>query len=81
MQIYMPVHSRKDSKGPYFQWGNHGKKYYYKSNSERSKETARKKAARQGRAIKAQEAMHGGNTFDYYSQYLKYKQMYQQLTQ
>jgi hypothetical protein len=41
----MPVHKGKDSKGPYYQWGKHGKKY-------RGRDAA-KKAARQGRAAYA----------------------------
>lgn len=49
----MPVMRGKDSKGPYYSWGKKGKKYYYKSGSERSREMARAKASKQGRAIKA----------------------------
>ena len=41
----MPVHSGKDSKGKYYQWGNHGKKYRGKG--------AKAKAAAQGRAAYA----------------------------
>lgn len=47
----MPLHRRKDSKGPYFIWGEHGKRYYYKSGNVRSRELARSKAMRQARAI------------------------------
>jgi hypothetical protein len=25
----MPIHRGRDAKGPYVQWGGHGKKYYY----------------------------------------------------
>ena len=80
--LYMPVRQGNDANGAYFQWGEHGKKYYYDPKSERSKETARKKAARQGRAIKASQyrAMHGGAT-DYHEQYLKYRQLYLNLIQ
>lgn len=43
----MPVH-----RGPnYYQWGVHGKKYYYILGDKGSREAARSKAARQGRAI------------------------------
>ena len=49
----MPVHRRQDSNGPYFQWGNHGKKYYYIANNKRSRELAKEKAAKQGRAAYA----------------------------
>lgn len=41
----MPVHKGKDSKGTYYQWGSHGKKYRGKG--------AAAKAARQGRAAYA----------------------------
>jgi hypothetical protein len=41
----MPVHKRKDSKGTYYRWGKHGKKYRGKD--------AQKKAAKQGRAAYA----------------------------
>lgn len=47
----MPLHQRRDSKGPYYIWGEHGKKYYYISGNARSREIARKKAMRQARAI------------------------------
>jgi len=49
----MPVHRGKDSKGPFYQWGMHGAHYHYQPNDKRSRERAKKKAARQGRAIKA----------------------------
>lgn len=41
----MPVHKGKDSKGTYFQWGSHGKKYRGKG--------AYTKALKQGRAAYA----------------------------
>lgn len=47
----MPVKRSKDSKGPYYQWGN-AKKYYYTSGSKISRERAKKRASRQGVAIK-----------------------------
>ena len=49
----MPVERGRDSKGPFFRWGKQGAKYHYSSGSKASRERARKKAARQGRAIKA----------------------------
>jgi len=51
--IKMPVKKGKDSKGPYFSWGTHGCRYHFKRNNRRSESIARSKAARQGRAIKA----------------------------
>lgn len=41
----MPVHKRRDSKGVYYQWGGHGKKYRGKD--------AKAKAEKQGRAAYA----------------------------
>jgi hypothetical protein len=49
----MPVHRGQDSKGPYYQWGNHGKRYYYTANNTRSRELAKGKAELQGRAARA----------------------------
>lgn len=46
----MPIHLRADSKGYYYQYGNHGKKYYFKS--EKGRESAYRKAHRQAIAIK-----------------------------
>jgi hypothetical protein len=54
----MPVHRKKNINGPYYQWGNHGKKYYYKINNEKSRKLAKDKAKLQGRAIKAREYSH-----------------------
>ena len=51
----MPVQHRIDSRGRFYRWGDHGKKYYYNLNSVRSKSIAREKAAKQGRAIKASQ--------------------------
>lgn len=48
----MPVHRGIDSKGPYYQWGNQ-KKYYYKSANEQSRNIAKTKAERQGKAVYA----------------------------
>jgi len=48
----MPVHRGIDSKGPYYQWGLKGKRYYYIANNFLSRIKAFNKAARQGRAIK-----------------------------
>lgn len=48
----MPVKRGKDSKGPYYQWGDQ-KKYYYKAGSEKSRERAKKRAREQGRAVRA----------------------------
>lgn len=49
----MPIHNREDAGGPYFQWGEHGKKYYYKHGDAAGKADARDKAGRQARAAYA----------------------------
>lgn len=49
----MPVHRGKDSKGPYYQWGDSGKKYHYTAGNKESRERAKKKAEKQGRAAYA----------------------------
>lgn len=49
----MPIHRGKDSKGPYYQWGKIGKKYYYKSGDSKSRERAHKKSTLQMKAIYA----------------------------
>lgn len=49
----MPTERGKDTKGAFFKWGSSGKKYYYRASSKRSRDLARQKANRQGRAIKA----------------------------
>lgn len=47
----MPIHRGKDRRGPYFQWGNHATKYYYKSGDKQSRERAYKKCIKQMKAI------------------------------
>lgn len=49
----MPVHPGTDSKGSYYQWGGHGKKYYYKKGNKASKAKAKKRAGKQGAAAHA----------------------------
>ena len=49
----MPVHRGKDSDGPYYQWGDSGKKYRYKSGNKSSRESAKSKAKKQGRVARA----------------------------
>lgn len=49
----MPIHRKKDSHGTYYQWGNSGKKYYYKTGNKKSRENAFKKARMQEKAIYA----------------------------
>lgn len=49
----MPVRRKRDSKGPYYQWGKSGKKFYYKAGNESSRKRALKKAKEQAKAIYA----------------------------
>ena len=49
----MPVERGRDSKGPYYRWGDEGKKYHYTPGDEDSREKAKRRAAKQGRAIEA----------------------------
>jgi hypothetical protein len=49
----MPIYLKKDIKGDYFRWGNHGKKYYFNNNSKISKKNAYHKAVLQARAAYA----------------------------
>lgn len=49
----MPVRRGRDSKGPFFRWGDSGSKYHYTSGNEDSRKRARAKAEKQGRAIRA----------------------------
>ena len=49
----MPVRRGKDRDGSYYQWGESGKKYRYESGNEKSRESAKKKAEKQGQAVKA----------------------------
>ncbi len=52
----MPIFNRKDVKGPYFQYGTPGNKYYYKAKNTASKEKAYLSCVRQVRAIHARRA-------------------------
>ena len=47
----MPIHRGKDIGGYYFQWGEHGKKYYYRTTDRYDRLSAYKKAVKQMRAI------------------------------
>lgn len=52
-EVVVPVHRSKDSQGPYYQWGESGKKYHYEAGDKSSRERAKAKAERQGRAARA----------------------------
>ena len=49
----MPTHSGRDRRGPYYQWGSKGAKYHYTPGNKKSRDTAKAKAERQGRAARA----------------------------
>lgn len=49
----MPIYRDRDSFGPYYQWGNHGKKYYYISGNVRSRTIAYNKSLKQAQAVYA----------------------------
>lgn len=49
----MPVQRKKDGDGPYYQWGDSGKKYHYEAGDDASRKKAKKKAEKQGQAAHA----------------------------
>jgi hypothetical protein len=49
----MPVRTGKDTKGCFARYGSSGKKYHYTCGNVKSRESAKSKAAKQGRAIEA----------------------------
>lgn len=49
----MPIRRTTVKGKPAYQWGTHGKKYPYSPGNKASREQAKKKALKQGRAILA----------------------------
>jgi len=49
----MPIHEGIDEQGHFYQWGGHGKKYYYKLGDVDSKNEAYNKALHQAQAAYA----------------------------
>ncbi|MGH8986563.1 MAG: hypothetical protein ACRDY6_22210 [Acidimicrobiia bacterium] len=49
----MPVRRSRDRKGPYYQWGDSGKRYHYRAGDPRSRDRAKEQATRQGHAAHA----------------------------
>lgn len=49
----MPIFNRRDSHGPYYQYGEHGTKYYYISGNVTSRNIAYEKAYAQVKAAHA----------------------------
>jgi hypothetical protein len=56
----VPVHRGKDGDGPFYQWGDHGKRYRYEPGDRTSRERAKAEAARQGQAAHAHAHGYGG---------------------
>lgn len=51
----MPVNFYQQGEKCFARWGRQGKKYYYKCGDKSARQRARKKAEKQGRAVKANE--------------------------
>lgn len=49
----MPVRRGHDKSGPFYRWGESGKKYRYTAGDKASRQEAKKKAEKQGRAAHA----------------------------
>ena len=49
----MPIHEGYENGSMYYQWGEHGKKYFYDRGNEEAKQTAYSLALRQQKAIYA----------------------------
>lgn len=49
----MPIHRGREGNKSYYQWGNHGAKYYYTPGNSRSRDLAYQKAEAQSRAARA----------------------------
>ena len=55
----MPVKSCESDGKPGWKWGDAGKCYTYTKGDKEGSATAKVKAGKQGRAVKAQESKHG----------------------
>lgn len=49
----MPVKRGEDEDGPFYRWGDRGKKYHYTAGDRSSREAAKRKATKQGQAARA----------------------------
>jgi hypothetical protein len=49
----MPVKHGRDKDGPYYQWGDSGKKYHYPARDKAARDRARAQASKQGQAAHA----------------------------
>ncbi len=55
----MPIERGIDAKGPYYRWGESGKRYHYRPGDVASRRRARVKAGNQARAIRARQSRAG----------------------
>lgn len=60
----MPVHRSRDRRGSFYQWGGHGKRYYYQVGNARSRLIARRLAQRQGAAAYSNGYREGSGVLD-----------------
>jgi len=51
--VVMPVKQGRDKDGPYYQWGDSGKKYHYPARDKAARERAKEQASKQGQAAHA----------------------------
>jgi hypothetical protein len=54
----MPIHKGIQNGHPYYQWGESGKKYFYISGNKPTRDHAKERAIRQGKAIKIHRKYH-----------------------
>lgn len=57
----MPIHRSRDDHGYFFQWGNHGAKYYFNDHNHKSMMDAYNKAIQQSRAAYSHGYKRKGN--------------------
>lgn len=51
----MPVRRGRDSEGPFYQWGETGRRYRYTPGDEEGRRRAKRRAEAQGRAASARQ--------------------------
>lgn len=57
----MPIYNKHDSKGHYYQWGNHGHKYYYHAGNNIQRLQAHERAKIQAAAAYANGYAHSAH--------------------
>lgn len=63
----MPIQNKTDNKGNFYQFGDTGKKYYYKSYSKRSNDLAYNKCLKQAKAIEWSKHKEGSGLLDFFN--------------